>query len=310
LNETGSTQREYLVRTAAAVDTTFDNLIAYLTEKGMYENSIIIVASDNGGCSNTMGSNYPLRGQKNTMFEGGVRVNAFVHSPLLGDAQGTELDCMMHNVDWLPTILRGIVNWEGDLGPLDGVNHWDDIVKADKSQVTCARQEMIHQLEVGHSYFEDTLRAGLRLGDFKLVYGQEELGWWDDRSYSGTDCQDQGIQWPNFGYVFNLADDYTEQHNLMDIVDDAVLSSLWQRLDYYFQNMANPAWRGQDEKAREEWIRNNYWMRPWVEDADMHSPEDPWQAEMAEENSIRIEDGHTHAERTPRTRADDGSRQQ
>jgi len=301
-NTTESIQREYLVLTSAAMDTAFANLIDHLKEKGMYENSVIIVASDNGGCSHNTGSNYPLRGEKNTLFEGGLRVNAFVHSPLFPeDVQGTTLDCMVHNVDWLPTILKGAVGWDGDLGPLDGVNHWDGIVSADKSAAACPRAEMIHQLEVGNTWQGvrgvDTLRAALRMGDLKLVYGQHELGWWSDREFSSESCDATNAYWPYWGYVFDLSVDPSEKHNLMDIVDDYVLSRMWQRLDYYFVNMANPSWRAQDINARTVWSQNDFWIRPWVSDEDLVSPRDPWQEQMKEGNTLTIHDGHNHPER-------------
>ncbi|CAN0500324.1 unnamed protein product, partial [Laminaria digitata] len=47
---------------------------------GMLDNTLVVLASDNGGCPSGGGSNYPYRGFKHTMFEGGVRTPALVYS--------------------------------------------------------------------------------------------------------------------------------------------------------------------------------------------------------------------------------------
>lgn len=47
---------------------------------GMMDNTLLVVASDNGGCPAMGGSNYPFRGYKHTLFEGGVRTPALVFS--------------------------------------------------------------------------------------------------------------------------------------------------------------------------------------------------------------------------------------
>lgn len=47
----------------------------FLEAEGWLENSIIVVASDNGGCPFTGGCNYPLKGVKQSMFEGGTKVS-------------------------------------------------------------------------------------------------------------------------------------------------------------------------------------------------------------------------------------------
>ena len=50
--------------------------------------------------------NYPFRGQKREVYEGGVRVAGFVHSPLLPDkVRGTTLHEVVHVTDWVPTIV-------------------------------------------------------------------------------------------------------------------------------------------------------------------------------------------------------------
>ena len=58
-------------------------VVQSLKENGQYENTIIAFTTDNGGAANFGGNNYPLKGTKGTLFEGGTRGIAFVHSPLL-----------------------------------------------------------------------------------------------------------------------------------------------------------------------------------------------------------------------------------
>jgi len=76
-------------RTFAAMTIYLDlvvaNITSILTEKGMWDETIFIYASDNGGDSAAVGSgnNMPLRGRKSNYFEGGVRVPAFIYSKLL-----------------------------------------------------------------------------------------------------------------------------------------------------------------------------------------------------------------------------------
>ena len=52
-----------------------------LKSAGLYDNSIIVFSTDNGGASDS--SNYPLKGRKEQVYEGGVRGVGFVHSPLI-----------------------------------------------------------------------------------------------------------------------------------------------------------------------------------------------------------------------------------
>ncbi len=50
------------------------------------------------------GNNYPLRGNKATIWEGGTRAISFVHSPTYVKKPGV-VNNLFHIVDWYPTIL-------------------------------------------------------------------------------------------------------------------------------------------------------------------------------------------------------------
>ncbi len=55
---------------------------SYVQAAGIYDDTLIIFTSDNGGPENnnegTWSSNYPLRGGKNTLWTGGTRVSAAI----------------------------------------------------------------------------------------------------------------------------------------------------------------------------------------------------------------------------------------
>ena len=54
------------------MDAKIGELVAHLRQSGQWENTLVLFHSDNGGSGN--GGNAPLRGQKSTMWEGGLRV--------------------------------------------------------------------------------------------------------------------------------------------------------------------------------------------------------------------------------------------
>ena len=73
----------------SALDDAVGSIYDSLKQSGMLENSIIAFTTDNGGPANgfdfNAASNFPLRGVKATLWEGGVRGVGLLHSPLLQD---------------------------------------------------------------------------------------------------------------------------------------------------------------------------------------------------------------------------------
>jgi len=78
------------------------SLVNTLEARGMLNNTIILVTSDNGPWYE--GSRGPMRGRKGETFEGGMRVPMIVHWPA-GFPGGSVLDGISMGTDWFPTLL-------------------------------------------------------------------------------------------------------------------------------------------------------------------------------------------------------------
>ncbi|HET6572771.1 MAG TPA: arylsulfatase [Fimbriiglobus sp.] len=132
------------LRMAAMVsqlDAKVGQFVAALERTGQRDNTLIVFTSDNGGIESlknayvgTVGhsplnsENDPLRGQKNTLYEGGIRVSAFANWP--GRLKPGKFATPMHAVDWFPTI-AGLAGYKPktDL-KWDGIDQWPALTGA------------------------------------------------------------------------------------------------------------------------------------------------------------------------------------
>ena len=98
--------RTQIAASLLALDWSVERIVRALREKDMWKRTVLVVASDNGGCWAQGGSNMPLRGGKHFLFEGGVRVPAFVTGGWVPMAmRGRTLGGYAHLADWFTTLV-------------------------------------------------------------------------------------------------------------------------------------------------------------------------------------------------------------
>ncbi len=92
------------------MDEQYGRLIAFLEERGLMDNTVIVYSSDNGPehpllpwGKNSRGSTGPFRGAKHVLYEGGVRVPGVIYWPGVAEP-GSVSDVPVSLLDLLPTI--------------------------------------------------------------------------------------------------------------------------------------------------------------------------------------------------------------
>lgn len=108
---------------AENMDLNIGRVLDVLKSEGIEDETIVVFASDNGAAEAGGGSNLPLRGWKNEVFEGGHRTPAVVRWPGHLPA-GTTSDQFVSHIDWLPTLASAAGVPTQNVKPLDGVDRW------------------------------------------------------------------------------------------------------------------------------------------------------------------------------------------
>ncbi|XP_030767235.1 arylsulfatase I [Sitophilus oryzae] len=150
-------------------------IINALKANDMLQNSIVVFTTDNGGPAAgfnlNAASNYPLKGVKNTLWEGGVRGAGLVWSPLIKKPSRVSTQ-FMHIVDWLPTLLGAASenSFSEELENLDGISIWKSLSHDEPSP----RTEVLHNIDDIYG------NAALTSSNWKLIQGATYDGVWDN----------------------------------------------------------------------------------------------------------------------------------
>ncbi|MPZ19065.1 MAG: sulfatase-like hydrolase/transferase [Luteitalea sp.] len=134
---------------------------------GLAERTLILFLSDNGGLEHEQSgrvvtSNQPLRGEKGTLYEGGIRVPAIARWTGRIPA-ATHSDTPVTTIDLYPTLLE-IVDLTGPKNqPLDGTS-FASLLQAPTTPL--ARDALYWHLP---HYHHSTPASAIRRGDWKLI---------------------------------------------------------------------------------------------------------------------------------------------
>lgn len=224
------------------LDDILKSLVEELQEAGLWNDTLLVFTSDNGGptkLEESGSTNFDLRGGKYSDWEGGVRAVAFLSGGYLPeDRRGLVLEEPVHITDWYATLahLAGVTepldddSQGGRYPPIDALNLWPVLSGAESQS---PRQEI------------PLSKRTLIQGDYKLMWDPERLidqsGWTgpiypNSTSYSsdifvGLNCSE--------GCLFNVAEDRGEHHDLaqeMPIRVQAMKQRLLELQDGFYEN--------------------------------------------------------------------------
>jgi arylsulfatase A-like enzyme len=164
------------------LDLNVGKILEALREEGLERNTFVVFISDNGGPAvdpiSNGSINAPLRGQKTTVLEGGIRVPFVFRWPAQFDA-GAKIGEMVSALDIFPTFIEAAGGSISEKENIRGVSILPFLT---------GRTDSIHRTTMKWKY---TVGTAIREGDWKLVRLPDRLP-----------------------MLYNLSDDISEQHDL------------------------------------------------------------------------------------------------
>uniref|UniRef100_A0A7S2WH76 Uncharacterized protein n=2 Tax=Rhizochromulina marina TaxID=1034831 RepID=A0A7S2WH76_9STRA len=219
------------------------------------------------------GSNWPLRGLKGTLWEGGMRVNALIRSSLVpASLRGSVYGNVFHASDWLPTIVQGILG-RGDLlakaeNPLDGVNHWPALVKASSA---VPRDRLVYNIDYDVSTGQ--VSGAIRIGDIKLIVNTVLENIFPVPKGDALQVQEAADDDASaLDFMFNLTADPTESQDLRSSKPE-LFSHMLREFSQMQETMIADAFCGAaDSAAANKVDAETQFIGPWIDDPYFKCP--------------------------------------
>lgn len=195
----------------ANLDDSVGAVLQKLRDEQLEDNTLVVFFSDNGGPTRELtSSNLPLRGEKGSVYEGGIRIPFLIRWPGQIPA-GTTYEHPIVSLDLFATAAAVARAPLPRNRPLDGV---DLLPYLSGAQTSPPHQEL---------FWRTGQRAAIRIGDWKLLKNPRR---------GGSD------EWQ----LYHLAEDISEEHNLAAREPERVheLLGRWNALN---DEMREAAWR-------------------------------------------------------------------
>ncbi|XP_071484505.1 arylsulfatase B-like [Diadema antillarum] len=259
--------RRYYAAMVACMDEAVGNITKALKANNLWENTVLVFSTDNGGQVSAGGYNWPLRGWKGSLWEGGTRGIGFVASPLLDPSvRGSVSNELIHVSDWYPTLVQGVAGGVVNRSELDGFNQWSSIKEGSASP----RHEMLYNIDppgIPHKgseepiamppVFTKDITAALRYMDWKLLTGRQYNSSWIPVPGSGIAPINPSTPPTKKTWLFNIKDDPLEKTDLSD-ENPAMVNFLLDRLQFYLNSSAPVFWPPLDPEG-DPALHNGSW---------------------------------------------------
>lgn len=152
--DSDAVQRRVFNAMVNIMDQAVGNLTAALETKNMLDDTFVLFTADNGGVyhGGQLGNNFPLRGQKTSDWEGGVRATAFVwggKNVLASQYRGTVNEAVFHIADWYATLLTLVgvdpsdnAHIKDGVPAIDGIDQWKTLMTVNATLSDSIRHEV------------------------------------------------------------------------------------------------------------------------------------------------------------------------
>ncbi|WP_276501721.1 sulfatase-like hydrolase/transferase [Terrimonas pollutisoli] len=189
-----------------SLDENVGRILNKLSELKLLENTIVVFTNDNGGSTASFADNYPLRGSKAEIYEGGIRVPMSMMWKGKIKA-GTRYEHPVSTLDFLPTFLNAAEAQAEKIPQIAG----DDLVKRLQNKKKVVDRPM-------YWYIGWANTGAIRLGDYKMIFSAKK----------GPE-------------LYNLTKDIAETTNLVES-ETKVAKKLEEMYKVWRQKLPKPLW--------------------------------------------------------------------